>query len=476
MKHFKKIIILVLVLVLTLVLFGCTNSERNASYVTVDINPSVEVISNKKGIVISVNALNDDAQVLLEGETLEGKTTADVVVEIADLAIKLGYLREGGNVCITASADSEEIEAKVNDAINKAMNKFKEQKQFAFEVVDGAKQIGRDIVEKAEELGVTAGKYRLILRAMAFDSTLTFEAAKEMSAGELNEIVKSGREELKDLYSEELKKAYQFMKSFAEQTKNAFAFGVLQFLVNTPFFNDKLEEVLAEYDVTIDQVKDILNAYTAELAEVGVELQALMEEYNQIRLELDANAELVLLLEEKATLKLELKAAVQAYKADPSDENEAAVIAARAAVEAKQEEILAKKVEIVNNLELTITVIIEDGKLVFAGLEAALLKVQEITQKYVEMFRELGIELDELMTNFRGQFKAFDIFSRFDNAISACDEKYNQFKNLHQAKINEFKEKIQEEKELRMEFHLAVQARKGSGNNDGNDSGKKGGK
>jgi len=31
--------------------------------------------------------------------------------------------------------------------------------------------------------------------------------------------------------------------------------------------------------------------------------------------------------------------------------------------------------------------------------------VQEITQKYVEMFRELGIELDELMTNFRGQFK-----------------------------------------------------------------------
>ncbi|HOF43277.1 MAG TPA: hypothetical protein PLE44_01615 [Bacilli bacterium] len=476
MKHFKKIIIPVLVLVLTLVLFGCTNSERNASYVTVDINPSVEVISNKKGIVISVNALNDDAQVLLEGETLEGKTTADVVVEIADLAIKLGYLREGGNVCITASADSEEIEAKVNDAINKAMNKFKEQKQFAFEVVDGAKQIGRDIVEKAEELGVTAGKYRLILRAMAFDSTLTFEAAKEMSAGELNEIVKSGREELKDLYSEELKKAYQFMKSFAEQTKNAFAFGVLQFLVNTPFFNDKLEEVLAEYDVTIDQVKDILNAYTAELAEVGVELQALMEEYNQIRLELDANAELVLLLEEKATLKLELKAAVQAYKADPSDENEAAVIAARAAVEAKQEEILAKKVEIVNNLELTITVIIEDGKLVFAGLEAALLKVQEITQKYVEMFRELGIELDELMTNFRGQFKAFDIFSRFDNAISACDEKYNQFKNLHQAKINEFKEKIQEEKELRMEFHLAVQARKGSGNNDGNDSGKKGGK
>lgn len=476
MKHFKKIIIPVLVLVLTLVLFGCTNSERNASYVTVDINPSVEVISNKKGIVISVNALNDDAQVLLEGETLEGKTTADVVVEIADLAIKLGYLREGGNVCITASADSEEIEAKVNDAINKAMNKFKEQKQFAFEVVDGAKQIGRDIVEKAEELGVTAGKYRLILRAMAFDSTLTFEAAKEMSAGELNEIVKSGREELKDLYSEELKKAYQFMKSFAEQTKNAFAFGVLQFLVNTPFFNDKLEEVLAEYDVTIDQVKDILNAYTAELAEVGVELQALMEEYNQIRLELDANAELVLLLEEKATLKLELKAAVQAYKADPSDENEAAVIVARAAVEAKQEEILAKKVEIVNNLELTITVIIEDGKLVFAGLEAALLKVQEITQKYVEMFRELGIELDELMTNFRGQFKAFDIFSRFDNAISACDEKYNQFKNLHQAKINEFKEKIQEEKELRMEFHLAVQARKGSGNNDGNDSGKKGGK
>lgn len=476
MKHFKKIIIPVLVLVLTLVLFGCTNSERNASYVTVDINPSVEVISNKKGIVISVNALNDDAQVLLEGETLEGKTTADVVVEIADLAIKLGYLREGGNVCITALADSEEIEAKVNDAINKAMNKFKEQKQFAFEVVDGAKQIGRDIVEKAEELGVTAGKYRLILRAMAFDSTLTFEAAKEMSAGELNEIVKSGREELKDLYSEELKKAYQFMKSFAEQTKNAFAFGVLQFLVNTPFFNDKLEEVLAEYDVTIDQVKDILNAYTAELAEVGVELQALMEEYNQIRLELDANAELVLLLEEKATLKLELKAAVQAYKADPSDENEAAVIAARAAVEAKQEEILAKKVEIVNNLELTITVIIEDGKLVFAGLEAALLKVQEITQKYVEMFRELGIELDELMTNFRGQFKAFDIFSRFDNAISACDEKYNQFKNLHQAKINEFKEKIQEEKELRMEFHLAVQARKGSGNNDGNDSGKKGGK
>jgi hypothetical protein len=356
------------------------------------------------------------------------------------------------------------------------MNKFKEQKQFAFEVVDGAKQIGRDIVKKAEELGVTAGKYRLILRAMVFDSSLTFEAAKEMSAEELNAIVKAGREELKDLYSEELKKAYQYMKSFSEQTKNAFAFGVLHFLVNTPFFNDKLEEVLAEYDVTIDQVKDILNAYSAELTEVGFELQALMEEYYQIRLELDTNAELVLLLEEKATLKLELKAAVKAYKVNPNDENEAAVVAARAAVEAKQEEILAKKVEIINNLESTITIIIEDGKLVFAGLEEALLEVQEITQKYVEMFEELGIELDELMVNFRGQFKAFDIFGRFDNAISECEGKYKQFKNQHQAKMNEFKEKVQEEKELRMEFHLAVQARKGSGNNSGNGSGKKGGK
>ncbi|HHV14691.1 MAG TPA: hypothetical protein GXX66_03475, partial [Acholeplasmataceae bacterium] len=103
-------------------------------------------------------------------------------------------------------------------------------------------------------------------------------------------------------------------------------------------------------------------------------------------------------------------------------------------------------------------------------------EVQEITQKYVEMFRELGIELDELMTNFRGQFKAFDIFGKFDNAISECEGKYKQFKNQHQAKMNEFKGKIQEEKELRMEFHLAVQARKGSGNNSGNGSGKKGGK
>jgi hypothetical protein len=476
MKHLKKIIIPVLVLVLTLVLIGCTNSEKNASYVTVDINPSVEVISNKNGIVIDVNALNDDAQVLLEGEKLEGKTTADVVVEIADLAIKLGYLREGGNVCITASADSAEIEEKVNDAINKAMNKFKEQKEFAFNVVDGAKQIGRDIVEKAEKLGVTAGKYRLIVKAMAFDSTLTFEAGAEMSAAELNTIIKAGREELKDFYSEEFKKSYQFMKAYAEQTKNTLAFGVLQFLVNTPFFDEKLTAALAEYDVTIDQVKEILNTYNEELATVSGEFQTIMDEYLEITVALEGSEELAALVEEKAALKLELKAAVKAYKQDPTDENEAAVIAAKDAVCAKQEEILAKKVEIINNLNLSITVTIEDGKVIFTGLEELFLEVQEITQKYVAMFEELGINLDELMVNFRGQFKAFDVFGKFDNALNECDGRYKEFKNQHQTQMNEFKERVREEKQLRIEFHLAVEARKGAGSGSGNKAGNKSGK
>jgi hypothetical protein len=94
----KKTIIwavgLVTVLVLGLVLtnqFPLMNDNVVMASISVDINPSFELDVNKNGIVLSVEALNDDAQ-SLDTTDLIGLDSAEAIERIVQLATEAGFI------------------------------------------------------------------------------------------------------------------------------------------------------------------------------------------------------------------------------------------------------------------------------------------------------------------------------------------------------------------------------------------------
>ena len=83
------------------------NAEKEKSFVSLDINPSVELVV-EDGRVTNVYATNDDAKVLIYDEELVGKKFEDVVNELIDLSVECGYLSaENTVVDFTVSSDDE---------------------------------------------------------------------------------------------------------------------------------------------------------------------------------------------------------------------------------------------------------------------------------------------------------------------------------------------------------------------------------
>ena len=92
MKKISVITAIFLTMALICTVFvGCLNTDKKAeeskTYVGIDINPSVNLVIGEDGKVESVEAANEDAQVMLYGEVIVGKTAEEAFELIAQLAV-----------------------------------------------------------------------------------------------------------------------------------------------------------------------------------------------------------------------------------------------------------------------------------------------------------------------------------------------------------------------------------------------------
>lgn len=139
MRANKKLIILtalclILTVFLSIYLIGCnsllTNSPKKqqsqtpTSFVTLDINPSIEFVLDQNGVVMSVAGANHDGKVLLfEEDGIVGATLEAAINNITALAIEYGYLtNENGNIGVSVVSDDSSLLQCVEDNIQAACN------------------------------------------------------------------------------------------------------------------------------------------------------------------------------------------------------------------------------------------------------------------------------------------------------------------------------------------------------------------
>ena len=75
--------------------------------VRMQINPDVQMSINRFDRVVGLEGLNEDGEELIEGYRAYGKGMQTVSDELADRAVDLGYLSDGGQITLTVESDRE---------------------------------------------------------------------------------------------------------------------------------------------------------------------------------------------------------------------------------------------------------------------------------------------------------------------------------------------------------------------------------
>jgi hypothetical protein len=205
---------------------GETATVDGYAYLAVDINPTGEFVL-LDGKVTSVNAVNDDAAVLINGVDFTDMTAEEVTQKVVELAEDMGYLTENNaGVKISVATDDETARNKLKDWAVKgakkasAIAKINDDPRSADERT--SKKLKKEDAEKFKD--VDAVKVRLIEAIMQFDESMTYEIGAEMSVEELADLLEDYMHEYKDYAGEALKKYYkENLREKREETKRQIA-------------------------------------------------------------------------------------------------------------------------------------------------------------------------------------------------------------------------------------------------------------
>ena len=183
---------------------GDKTAEAEKTVMNVSLNPSVEFVLDGKNKVDSVNALNEEGNLVVSAEKFIGKDMDVAVTLFVEVSKETGFLVSGNAqvannaINVSFSGDAEqatELYNKVSAKVGEYLSKEK--------ITATVQQAAAITEEKLEALVTECAPY--------------IEAAKvqAMEYAELVEVLYESRKETAEMYSQELKNAYYEAKAFA---------------------------------------------------------------------------------------------------------------------------------------------------------------------------------------------------------------------------------------------------------------------
>jgi hypothetical protein len=175
-------------------------AKTPVAYVSMDINPSIELGVNAFDTVVSVEAYNEDGKNVLEGTNLVNSKIDDAVSTVVTNAINEGYIKEDGSsaIEITTATDKEKVADELDKELKEKVDKTLENNNKEAKVETENVALARR--DEARKLGITPGKLNLIQKLQGLDPAINVEDYKDSS---VKDIQKKFKELKKDVKNEE---------------------------------------------------------------------------------------------------------------------------------------------------------------------------------------------------------------------------------------------------------------------------------
>lgn len=170
------------VLIVAFIGLGAYSWTVPVQYISIDINPSVELVINYYNRIIRMEPLNDDGERLLASVDLQLKKYEKGVNEIIETAKDLGYLANEWDVLISVSSSNSELRQKTQEEIEKKVSQQAEVLTF-----DSAEH------DRSVQEGLSPGKSKIIGKVMESGTNLTEEELADASVKDLMLRIKENK-------------------------------------------------------------------------------------------------------------------------------------------------------------------------------------------------------------------------------------------------------------------------------------------
>lgn len=177
---------LLAVTVLAFMAFGGVKAYNNpVAYISMDINPSVELGLNFMDRVVSVVGINEDGVNLVSDKELKNMTAEDAIQLLVQEADKKDYLEEDGSsvVALTTFAKNENNAKKIEDRIQDRVRDLIDEENMNYVIY--ADHANLKLRSEADDYDISPGKYRLILMLQELDSSIEVSEYKDASGKEI---------------------------------------------------------------------------------------------------------------------------------------------------------------------------------------------------------------------------------------------------------------------------------------------------
>lgn len=156
-----------------------------SNMIALDINPSIELHTNRLNRVVSINPVNEDAIQLMTGYYLEDRDLETVIEDIVDRMIFGGYLTEGQENQILITADDSNPSEELLGRVNAVITTYLQEKQMKVQLLQQNMVVTEEEEEVAHANNVSAGKMAIVDKLLENSNRLTTEELASTSIKEL---------------------------------------------------------------------------------------------------------------------------------------------------------------------------------------------------------------------------------------------------------------------------------------------------
>lgn len=155
--------------------------QMPVSYISIDVNPSIELALNRFNRVVSAEAYNEEAEQILKGLSLKWKNYTEAMEEIVAEKEMNVYLMDGSELVFTVAADGGRNDELKSGIENYCGNTGRKCHSYSAE---------SEIVDEAHENGLSVGKYYAYLQLYQYDDTVTVDDCKGMSVSHIHGLAR----------------------------------------------------------------------------------------------------------------------------------------------------------------------------------------------------------------------------------------------------------------------------------------------
>lgn len=176
--HFGRYALIMACLLLALGVGGYSAYRRPVSYISIDVNPSIELGINRFKRVVSADAYNKDGEDILKDVVWKNIPYEEAVERLLSSERHSGFLTENSVLVVTVISDDPDT---MIEGINAAGTGRKYHAQIY--VSDP------ECLKEAHWHDMSFGKYRAYQELSQYDEEITVEACHEMTIGEIQDRI-----------------------------------------------------------------------------------------------------------------------------------------------------------------------------------------------------------------------------------------------------------------------------------------------